>query len=69
MFAVLIKLLVPLLGFYFVQKWVRNAIKLTFNPPNEQSGSQQPSHRGGAENVIEICPECGNVEEKGHKCY
>lgn len=66
--GILLKFLVPVLGFYFAQKWLRNFL----NPPQNYSGNPEQKQTGaggrGPEDVIEICPECGNVMMKNHKC-
>ncbi|NRA44771.1 MAG: hypothetical protein HRU09_07440 [Oligoflexales bacterium] len=66
--GILLKLLVPLLGFYLVQKWIKNAL----NPTQNYSGNPEERHTsaGGksADDIIDICPDCGNVKQKNHKC-
>ena len=66
--GILLKFLVPLLGFYLIQKWIRNAL----NPSQDYSGNpeqKQTKSRGDrADDVIEICPECGNVMLRNHQC-
>lgn len=69
MVAVLIKLLVPVIGFYYFQRWFRNLLNVNHPLPRNPSPKKPPEPRGGKHQVIEICPECGNVEEAGHKCY
>ena len=66
--GILIKFLVPVIGFYYFQKWMRNVL----NPPQNYSGDPESKFTANGkksqEEVIEICPECGNVMMKNHRC-
>ena len=62
--AILIKFLVPVLAFYFVQKWMLNALR---GIENFKVASNKHAKKPTDE-VIEICPDCGNVKLHKHKC-
>lgn len=69
MVAIILKFLGPVLAFYFFQKWIRQ----TFGGlggsgfTKDQVSSSYPKDRS-KEDIIEICPDCGNVAQKNHKC-
>ena len=61
--AILIKFLGPIIAFYYIQKFLRNALS-GLNP-----GHISPKKRSHpADDVIEICPDCGNVKLHHHRC-
>ena len=65
--GILLKFLVPVFVFYLAQKWLRNLL----NPPQNYSGNPDDRNSGkgrGADNVIDICPECGNVVSANRNC-
>ncbi|MFK7823143.1 MAG: hypothetical protein AB8G05_03245 [Oligoflexales bacterium] len=66
--GILLKFLIPVLGFYLAQKWVRNALNPSQNYSGNPEDKQTNAGDKGADDVIEICPECGNVMQRNHKC-
>lgn len=70
MLALLIKFVLPLLALYYGPQWLRRLLASVKAPKNlSRFGDRYPQQEGQKqEDVIEICPSCGNVREKFHRC-
>jgi hypothetical protein len=67
MIAILFKMLFPFAAFYVFMKYVKKAIlQKLMNPEFLRRGSYSSHRRDQV--VIDICPHCGEVVGKRHKC-
>ncbi len=60
MIAILIKFVLPLVGVYFALKFLRQQIVGMEGTKSDRLGQTDP--------IIEICPECGQEKNRGHRC-
>ena len=61
-FSILFKFLVPIMIFYLIQKKLFAVIK------DFQKGRDAVRPASSPDEVIEICPECGQVRQQRHRC-
>ena len=59
MIGIVLRILLPALAIYFFVRFVRELIQRNI------SGSKLDPR---ADPVIDVCPDCGRVVEKGHRC-
>lgn len=59
MIGIVMRILLPALAIYFLVRFVRELIQ-----KNGDRSTLDPR----ADPVIDVCPDCGRVAEKGHKC-
>lgn len=61
MLGVILKFLIPVIIFYFIQKFARQAI-------NDLKGANLSNQKNDRDQIIDICPECGKVRNDHHQC-
>ena len=61
MLGVILKFLIPVIIFYFIQKFARQAF-------NDLKGTNISKHKPGQDQIIDICPDCGKVRDDHHRC-
>ena len=62
MLSILLKFLMPIALFYLTQKVALDFIRQIKNKDGKSS-------KRNKDQVIEICPECGEVRRAGHRCH
>lgn len=64
MLGVLLKILVPALVIYFLVKKVFGVLTSIGILKPQDDGKTKPTDQ-----VIDLCPKCGQVNSRGHRCY
>lgn len=72
MLGIIFKMLMPFIAFYFVQKLIRQFLFGEQVPGKKGSIFSQRNKKDGSSDaeIIEICPECGNIilPSGRHRC-